>query len=164
VTPTAKRKPRLKIVPRNLNPLDVEQGKRIEEKLREKGWSNNHLARILGVSKMGVSQWISGRSGPQPRNLLPLAHVLFNGDTPFLVYGPRRQPEGGWPDSIGVRIEEAMREKGWTEKKLASVLKVQPSLVRRWISDTTFPRPQHLTLLAKVLFDGDQNLLMHGPA
>jgi len=81
-------------------------GQRITRQLEVKNLSQSELARILGISRMTVSQWCTNTSEPKPENLLNLAHVLFDGDADYLVHGPSRQPEGGFPTSprLGPRM------------------------------------------------------------
>lgn len=70
---------------------------RITRMMEAKNLNQSELARILGVSRMTVSQWCNGTSEPRPENLLALAEVLTDGDAHYLVHGPTREPKGGYP-------------------------------------------------------------------
>jgi Helix-turn-helix. len=62
-----------------------------------KNLSQSALARVLGVSRMTVSQWCRDISEPKPGHLMKLAEVLFDGDAAYMVFGATREPSGGFP-------------------------------------------------------------------
>lgn len=72
-------------------------GVRIVRQMQVKNLNQSEVARILEVSRMTVNQWCNGTSEPRPENLLGLAELLFDGDVHYLVLGPSREPEGGFP-------------------------------------------------------------------
>lgn len=51
-------------------------GERIREKIRQKGISQNQLARIAGISQSGLSTIISGANGPTESTLRAIAGAL----------------------------------------------------------------------------------------
>ena len=48
----------------------------LEAKREERGWSQEHLARMLDLSLSGVRSWLYGRSSPQYEQLFKI-RVLF---------------------------------------------------------------------------------------
>jgi transcriptional regulator with XRE-family HTH domain len=62
---------------------------------RRAGWSQQELADLLGVAKMTVSHWETGRNEPSARQLLALARV-------FALAA----------ESIGFERELALQERG----------------------------------------------------
>jgi transcriptional regulator with XRE-family HTH domain len=78
---------------------DAAMGQRIAKAMEIKGVSQSELARIMGVSRMTVSQWVNGISEPRPENFVVLAYLLGTTER-YLVFGDKREPQGGFP-SIG---------------------------------------------------------------
>lgn len=72
-------------------------GVRIARQMDVKNLSQSSLARVLGVSRMTVSQWCRDVSEPKPGHLLNLAAVLFDGDVLYMVHGSTREPADGFP-------------------------------------------------------------------
>lgn len=72
-------------------------GTRITRQMEVKNLSQSALARIIGVSRMTVSQWCRDVSEPRPGHLVKLAELLFDGDVAYMVFGPTREPDGGYP-------------------------------------------------------------------
>lgn len=84
----------------DLRPMTEEEetmAVRIVRGLEAKNLSQAHLSRILGVARATVNQWCLGTSEPRPRTLVAIAELLFDGDVHYLVHGPKREPEGGFP-------------------------------------------------------------------
>jgi transcriptional regulator with XRE-family HTH domain len=61
-------------------------GTRIKALRREKGLSQDDLARQVGVSRSAVAQWETGRTGQVTGNLSRIAGAL-DASVEFLVYG-----------------------------------------------------------------------------
>lgn len=72
-------------------------GVRISRQMDVKNLSQSTLAKVLGVSRMTVSQWCRDVSEPKPGHLLNLAEVLFDGDVLYMVHGSTREPAEGFP-------------------------------------------------------------------
>ena len=72
-------------------------GERIRHQLEVKNLNQSDLARRLRVSRVTVSQWRRDVSVPRPAALVSLAELLFDGDIHYLVFGPAREPAGGFP-------------------------------------------------------------------
>jgi DNA-binding XRE family transcriptional regulator len=72
-------------------------GVRVSRQMEVKNLSQSALGRILGVSRMTVSQWCRDVSEPKPGHLVKLAELLFDGDVLYMIYGPAREPPGGFP-------------------------------------------------------------------
>lgn len=82
-------------------PYELTMGGRIDEQLKAHHMSQADLGRVIGVSKMTVSQWVNNESLPRPESLLNIAFALFKGDVLFLVHGERKAPKGGFPTTAG---------------------------------------------------------------
>lgn len=82
-----------------MGPEDTTMGQRIMHQLEVKNLSQAAFARLLHVSRATVGQWCHGVSEPRPRHLLAIAELLFDGDVHYLVHGPAREPEGGFPSA-----------------------------------------------------------------
>ena len=61
-------------------------GIRIRDVRQQRGWTQDHLASIVGVSRSAVAQWETGRSGQVTGNLTRIASCLEVG-VEFLMYG-----------------------------------------------------------------------------
>lgn len=72
-------------------------GARITRQMEVKNLNQSSLGRIMGVSRMTVSQWCRDISAPRPEHLLKLAELLFDGDATYMVFGAEREPVGGFP-------------------------------------------------------------------
>lgn len=80
-----------------MDPVEESMATRILRQLEVKNIKQAHMARILKVSRTTVTQWCQGTSKPRPEQLLKIAELLFDGDVHYLVFGPAREPEGGFP-------------------------------------------------------------------
>lgn len=76
---------------------DETMGQRIVACMRMRNLSQSQLAKLCQVSRMTVHQWVKDISEPRPENLLTLAHILGT-DARYLVFGDKREPNGGFPD------------------------------------------------------------------
>lgn len=74
-------------------------GQRLTRQMEVKNLSQSDVARMIGVSRMTVSQWCRDISEPGNESLLKLGELFFDGDVLYLVFGAKRQPEGGFPTS-----------------------------------------------------------------
>jgi transcriptional regulator with XRE-family HTH domain len=61
-------------------------GARIRDVRQERGWTQDHLAGIVGVSRSAVAQWETGRAGQVTGNLTRIAACLEVG-VEFLMHG-----------------------------------------------------------------------------
>lgn len=75
---------------------DENMGHRISKAMEIRGISQADLARVMGISRMTVSQWVNGTSEPRPENFVVLAYIL-NTTERYLVFGDKREPSGGFP-------------------------------------------------------------------
>ncbi len=64
--------------------------KTIRQLREERGWSQEHLARRLGVHQVTISKWEHGVAVPRPRTLLRLAD-LFGVPVEAIAFGPAEQ-------------------------------------------------------------------------
>lgn len=80
-----------------MDPLEESMAMRILRQLEVKNLKQAHMARILKVSRTTVTQWCQGTSKPRPEQLVKIAELLFEGDVHYLVFGPAREPENGFP-------------------------------------------------------------------
>jgi len=72
-------------------------GQRIAVLRKARGWTQNELAKVLGVTGSAVLQWENDMTvNIRPPHLLTLSKVLGT-DPYYLVWGGDRQPKGGWP-------------------------------------------------------------------
>ena len=73
-------------------------GERIQAVRREHGWTQDELARLIGVSRSAIAQWETGRAGQLSANLSRVAGVLGVG-VEYLLHGEEklasRQANGG---------------------------------------------------------------------
>jgi transcriptional regulator with XRE-family HTH domain len=63
-------------------------GKRIRDARHDHGWTQDDLARTVGVSRSAVAQWETGRSGQVRGNIARIARAL-QVDVEYLLYGTR---------------------------------------------------------------------------
>lgn len=78
-------------------PMDDEtMGQRILRQMDAKGLSQSSVAKLLKTQRQTVHAWVHDISQPTPANLVMLAELLGT-DVHYLVFGPPRQPEGGFP-------------------------------------------------------------------
>lgn len=98
-------------------------GTRIRNKRLAKGWSQNDLARLVGVARESVSQWETGDTKSlRPENLLRTAKHL-NVNVEWLVFGTEPEqpycnakPNKGLEDIIALyrRIPDDGRQAIWS--------------------------------------------------
>ncbi len=69
--------------------LPEQVGERIQAVRREHGWTQDDLARRIGVSRSAIAQWETGRSGQLSANLSRVAGVLGVG-VEFLLHGDEK--------------------------------------------------------------------------
>ncbi len=69
-----------------LPPGDGSLGSRIRDLRREKGWTQDDLARVIGVSRSAVAQWETDRSGQVSGNLSRIAQA-FEVTVEVLLHG-----------------------------------------------------------------------------
>jgi transcriptional regulator with XRE-family HTH domain len=61
-------------------------GARIKDVRQERGWTQDHLAQAVGVSRSAVAQWETGRAGQITGNLTRIASSLEVG-VEYLMHG-----------------------------------------------------------------------------
>ncbi len=83
-------------------------------------------AELLGCSKAALLMWEMGRSSPEIRFWPRIVR--------FLRYDPSPEPQ-----SIAELLLAARRLRGWSQKRLARSLGVDPTSVRRWELDRGRP-------------------------
>jgi transcriptional regulator with XRE-family HTH domain len=69
---------------------------------KERGWSQEDLARRLDVSPGSVGNWEMGPHEPHPKTLRKIA-ALFEVDVLFLLRGEREEESGVAPNTVGLR-------------------------------------------------------------
>lgn len=69
-------------------------GERIRTLRRERGWTQEDLARVTGVSRSAVAQWETDRSGQVRDNLSRVAEALGI-SVELLLHGEDRRAQGG---------------------------------------------------------------------
>ena len=67
-------------------PGDGSLGSRIRDLRRDKGWTQDDLARVIGVSRSAVAQWETDRSGQVSGNLSRIAKA-FEVTVEVLLHG-----------------------------------------------------------------------------
>ena len=71
----------------------VQIGERIREARQAKGWTQDELADVVGVSRSAVAQWETGRAGQVTGNLARIAEVLDVG-IEYLTHGRSKRAAG----------------------------------------------------------------------
>ena len=56
--------------------IDMSLGERIQLQRKRRGFSQEKLADLVGVSRQAVTKWEAGQSAPSTENLFRLAQVL----------------------------------------------------------------------------------------
>ena len=72
------------------NPAHI--GARIRDVRRERGWTQDQLASIVGVSRSAVAQWETGRAGQVTGNLTRIAASLDIGIEYLMSGDDKRAP------------------------------------------------------------------------
>jgi transcriptional regulator with XRE-family HTH domain len=76
-------------------------GKRIGLLREARGLTQAQLAEVCGVTRAAAHSWENDATpNIRPPNLLMLAKVLGT-DPYYLVFGPKREPKGGFPIFVG---------------------------------------------------------------
>jgi transcriptional regulator with XRE-family HTH domain len=70
-------------------------GARIAERRRERGWSQEELAELLGIPRTRLGKWENGYNAPPPEDLVALGEILgitvdelLTGERPPRVLSP----------------------------------------------------------------------------
>jgi transcriptional regulator with XRE-family HTH domain len=102
-------------------------GDHIKKRRLELGLFQRDAARLLGVDTSTVTNWEKDRT--QPRLCL-IPKVIA-----FLGYDPKASV----PTTLGERIREYRRVRGFSQKRLAQFLGIDPSTLARWECDEGKP-------------------------
>lgn len=97
--------------------MNLEIANRLAALRREKGYSQESLARQLGVSRQAVSKWERGEAAPEMENLILLAGLfgvsldtlLLGGDTGAQTQSAPLPPEPEPEDEDAALLEAAAR-------------------------------------------------------
>jgi len=109
------------------NPKTV--GEHLKRRRMDLGIRQKDLACELGVSPWTLRLWEAGGTSPEIR--------LWPGIIRFLGYDPN--PE---PSSVSEKLKAIRRGLGWSQRKLAGVLGVDPTTVGRWEQGKGWPEKQ----------------------
>lgn len=91
------------------------------------GLTQGAVATKIGVIEASVWNWEDGRVEPELR-YLPAILAFLGGD-------PRPEPK-----TMGARLVRFRTARGWSQKRLAEELKVDPSTLARWERGEIQPR------------------------
>lgn len=94
--------------------MEETMGSRIAALMQAKGLSQSEVGRLLGVRRATVHQWVHDISQPTPVNLVMLAELLGT-DVHYLVFGPPRQPDGGFPSARSESVRSVISFKRRTK-------------------------------------------------
>ena len=85
---------------------------KLESLIKEKGWSNTYFCKIMGHSKVWISDWKRGKGLPDENTLKAIADKL-NTTVDYLTdkTDQKDDPEH-WENEQTVRIAKLFREKG----------------------------------------------------
>lgn len=109
--------------------MDIDIGKKIAEHRREKGMTQEQLARALGVSAPAVSKWETGGSYPDIMMLCPLARVLGT-DVDALLGYEEILPQEKAVEYMNMLIETARKDgAAAAECKLEELLHQYPNSI-----------------------------------
>ena len=109
--------------PRELKTL----GDHLRKRRLDLGLLQRDVAERLEVNQMTVCNWETNRTSPQLR-FIPRIHA-------FLGYDPYDTP----PPALGQRIIATRRRLGFSQKKLAGLLDIDPVTLSRWESGRRSP-------------------------
>jgi transcriptional regulator with XRE-family HTH domain len=101
-------------------------GDHIRKRRLDLGRFQKDVGRLFGVDTTTVTNWEKNRTKPTLR-LMP-AVIRFLGYSPL--------PE---TDSLGERLKTYRRTSGTTQKRLAAILGVDPTMLARWESGKLKP-------------------------
>ena len=95
-----------------MSPLRIGLGVRIREQRQQRGWSQEHLARLVGVSKSFLSDVENGKGGVIAETLLSLAQAL-EVSMDFLMTGVGPATYGGTDAEHRRLLEENAELRAW---------------------------------------------------
>lgn len=116
-------------------------GRKIELARREKGWTQEELAKKINSSRPTINHWERGHTKPNTDDLLKISNATGKPTSYFLedknfnepltvkaLSRPYKHPKM----SIGEKIRLARREKNWSQKKLAKKVNVSLQTINNW--------------------------------
>lgn len=89
-----------------LYPMCMELAQRIKMARKRRRLSQTALGELLGVSPQAVSQWETGKTGPE-RNMIPKLATVLKCSEEWLFHGREPLPPLG-PDDLEVFLEQLM--------------------------------------------------------
>ena len=114
-------------------------GEHIRHKRLEQSFHQWQVANIIGVDKATIFNWENGQSTPAIKHYPAIVR--------FVGYDP------GLPEvrTISVLLKAKRRELGFSQRKLARLLYVDPCTVSNWERDGIVHQREHRILLAQFL-------------
>jgi DNA-binding transcriptional regulator YiaG len=104
------------------------------------GLRQKEVAKLLGVDTFTVLNWERGKTAPKIRHLPQIVS--------FLGYDPAPPPAAR---TFGDELFAARRKLGVSRKKLARLMGVDDSTVRRWEEAKSMPRGPQLSALCRFM-------------
>ena len=117
-------------------------GPLIKQALREREWSQTHLAKLSGISVVQINRIINGHVGPSDETVQKIRDA-FGG----LLAEPTIEPG----TDFGSRLTEARRRKKISQDEFADELGVHPATVSNWEIGKTTPNAFILTCICELL-------------
>ncbi len=113
-----------------------EIGKRIKEARIKKGLTQSQLGEIIGIKEIGIRQYEIGRNKPREDRLREIANALDT-DYLYLLVGEDSTQRNATGLSIQNRIRKAMKDKGFTVKKLAKEANISEKGINDFLNGIT---------------------------
>ena len=115
---------------------------------RERGLTQEGLARRLGLTRTAVRSYEAGHNHPSPQRLPELARALAVPEGELAPLLPSR-PTPSTP--FGRAVRELRERRGWNQRQLASRIGCTASLISLYETAGTHPTPENLGAVAAAL-------------
>jgi transcriptional regulator with XRE-family HTH domain len=120
--------------PYDFEPTTV--GEHIKKERLKRGLIQKDLAPLFKVDAFTILNWETGKTKPQIK------------DVPALIAFLGYDPEPPSPTTIAEHLRAKRREHGWSQRRAAAYVGVDPSTWARWESGATIMFPSHRAIAA----------------
>jgi transcriptional regulator with XRE-family HTH domain len=124
------------LIPKPYDFVPKTVGEHIKRERLKRGLRQTDIAPLFGVDAFTILNWETGFTKPQIKDVPTLIS--------FLGYDPEPPPL----ETIADHLYATRRRLGWSQKRTASYLGIDPCTLSSWELGGTIMKPEHRTLVA----------------
>lgn len=135
-------------------------GTRLREWIKHSPYTQSDVARITGVSRVTISNYLNDNYEPKREFLEKLKSL--GADYDYLMYGIENDTILKWKDSFGSRLADWMFQSGYTQDELAKKTGVNRTSISYYIKGRNEPKHEFFEKLREL--GADVGYLINGVA